>query len=296
MEFIPFKQRFGIESDKPVEQDFPMNARFGFAYLLQDLNSKSYLCDRAEICFELSRMGRFGTPVDLDYAISIYDCVLEPIKSLAWYSVYDFCERVYERLLRPVVSSNENGPVKEISLADVRNYFSRELNLMLLEDSIAYQFVEGKFQRRGYAQTQKNIQRMGSILNIPGLGDVRQHYNKARQFFDQKPEPDSPNCIKEALCALEACLNHYYKEDFSGNFAVAIKKIQGNGPDKIPAPISESILKMYGYRGSGQGVAHAAPAGNRVTASEAELILNLVASFVTYIVDISLASEGEIPF
>ena len=137
---------------------------------------------------------------------------------------------------------------------------------------------------------------MGSVLARPALANVRQHYNKARHFFDQEPEPDSANCIKEALCALEACLSHYYKEDFSAAFSRSVKCHQGNDPNQIPAPIAEAIIRVHAYRGSGQGVAHAAPQGTRVTGLEAELILNLVASFITYIADMFLSEEQGVPF
>ena len=72
----------------------------------------------------------------------------------------------------------------------------------------------------------------------------------------------------------------------SNDFTKTIKQIQGNDVKQIPPPIAESIIRLYAYRGSGQGVAHAAPNGNKVTEIEAELVLNLVASYVTYLVDI----------
>jgi hypothetical protein len=296
METFPFRQRIGIDIDKAIEKDFPINARFGLAYIFRDLDSKACLGSRGEILNELFRRARIGTPPNVDYHEDIFKCLIDPLKSLEWDAVFDFCERVYDGFLKPTSPLNENELIELTSLAGVRAYFSNELNLLLSEENIAYQFVEGRFQRRGRAQTQKSIQRMGSILNNPDLCDVRRHFNKARQFFDQKPEPDSPNCIKEALCALEACLSHQYKEDFSSNFDQALKKIQGNELGKIPAPIAGAILKTHAYRGSGQGVAHAALEGARVSAFEAELILNLIASYITYVVDVSFAEDQDVPF
>lgn len=297
MENVPVKQRFSTEPEKVIEDGFPVDARIALAYLFADLDSKSYLRNRGSVISELYRRARFSTAPDLNHMEDMYTSVLEPLKRMEWYAIYDFCERVYEKLLNSVGYLNdENVWVEDASLVDVRTYFEKELNLLLAEDSIAYQFVEGKFQRRGRAQTQKSIQRMGSVLAQPALVNVRQHYNKARHFFDQKPEPDSANCIKEALCALEACLSYYYKKDFSTDFNGAVKRNQGNDPTQIPAPIAESLIKVHAYRGSGQGVAHAALSGTKVTEVEAELILNLVASFITYIADTFLKDEQEVPF
>ena len=69
----------------------------------------------------------------------------------------------------------------------------------------------------------------------------------------------------------------------------------GNVPGQIPPPIAESMLKIHAYRGSGQGVSHAALQGNRVEQAEAELTLSLVASYVTYLVSL-YPREDEIPF
>jgi len=297
MENAPFRQRFGIGPDKVVEHEFPADARIGLAHILADLDTKSYLLDRESVFTELHRRARLSALPKVDYAKSIFDSVFEPLNRMEWHAIYDFCERVYEKLLKPVVHwSDGNELIEEKSLADARNYFSNELNLLLAEENIAYQFVEGRFQRRGRAHTQKSIQRMGSVLAHSDLANVRQHYNKARYFFDQKPEPDSPNCIKEALCALEACLSHYYREDFSADFSRAVKHHQGNDPIQIPGPIAEGLIKMHAYRGSGQGVAHAAPHGSRVSELEAELILNLVASYITYFADMFLREAQGVPF
>ena len=297
MEHLPFKERLGSGAEKPIEHDFPIDARVGLAHLLADLHSKSYLRNQETVLAELFRRARVQAPPSFDYSNPFFTNILDLLKRMEWWAIYDFCERVYERLLAPVGYRDANDVwVEEVGLWDVRNYFSAELNLLLAEENIAYQFVDGRFQRRGRAQTQKNIQRMGSVLATPALADVRRHYNKAREFFDQKPEPDSPNCIKEALCSLEVCLSAFYKEDFSADFTKLVKRHQGNGPSEIPSPIAEAIIKLHAYRGSGQGVAHAAPDGTRVSEVEAELVLNLVASYVTYLVDMFANATEDVPF
>ncbi|MGI5837318.1 MAG: hypothetical protein ACOX87_12645 [Chloroflexota bacterium] len=60
--------------------------------------------------------------------------------------------------------------------------------------------------------------------------------------------------------------------------------------------IGESIIKLRAFRGDAMGVAHAALSGAEVDTPEAELALNLVASYVTYLHDKFAVKEEEIPF
>ncbi len=81
----------------------------------------------------------------------------------------------------------------------------------------------------------------------------------------------------------------------SKDFTQVVKQLRGNDPGQIPAPLVEGMIKLYAYRGSGKSVTHAALQGNRVSEVEAELVLNLVASYVTYLVDLFPQLE-DIPF
>jgi hypothetical protein len=291
---VPFKQRFGFETGSAVEEGFPVDARIGLAHILAGM-CNSNMCDIVMIMKELYRVARIPHPPDVDYDRPTFEVLYDKIEGMKWNTVYDFCERIYNKALRSVLDYLDGDKITK-SLDEVKTYFSEELNQMLEEENVAYQFVDGRFQRRGHAQTQKIFQRMGSVLTRKELVKVRQHYNKALHFFNQKPEPDSENCIKDAICALEACLSQYYEEDFSTNFSRAVNRHRGNGATQIPGPIAESIIRVYGFRGSGQGVAHAAPNGNKVSELEAELILNLVGSYITYISDLLLFEQRSIPF
>jgi hypothetical protein len=132
-------------------------------------------------------------------------------------------------------------------------------------------------------------------LAAPRLEKVKNHYNKARRFFDARPIPDLENCVKEALCALEACIEIVASKNASKEFEKAIRQLQGNNTNQIPSPIGEGMIKLHSYRGSGQGVAHASLQGNRVALVDAELVLSLVATYITYFVDLFPPTE-DIPF
>jgi hypothetical protein len=197
----------------------------------------------------------------------------------------DYCYDNYERDI--VVTG---------SLEDARGYYSTELNELLAEENLAYEFVEGIFQRRGRPQTQKSLRRMSAVLADPKFSQARNHYNKAVRFFNERPNPDVENCIKEAACALEAFVEILFGKRAAKNFDEAIRSRQGNAEGQLPPTIGESIIKLRAFRGSAKGVAHAAIEGGPVSEVEAELALSLAASYITYLRDKFPPKEEEIPF
>jgi hypothetical protein len=288
-----FSQRLGINSSRVIDNDFPPTARTALCYMLADLNAKGYLVGPEEFMRELNRMGRI-TRVDLEGKSekNFVDQVSIRINKLNWHRVYSFCERVYSKLLRAVIIEFEEW---EDSIARTMKYYTDELNIILEEENLAFHFSDGQFRRRGIAQTQKAFERVGAVLVDPRLNKVKEHYNKARRFYDMRPQPDVENCVKEALCSLEACVEIVTGKKASKDFERAIRQLEGNDADKIPSPIGEAMIKLHSYRGNGQGVAHASIQGNRVSAIDAELVMSLVASYISYLVDLYPPVQ-EIPF
>ena len=66
--------------------------------------------------------------------------------------------------LHIVTKTFDHEWVLDTPLSEVKAYYTDEINTLLAEENIGYQFVNGEFQRRGRAQTQKNIQRVGVVL------------------------------------------------------------------------------------------------------------------------------------
>jgi hypothetical protein len=220
------------------------------------------------------------------------DQLMLRLNKLNWDQVYTFCERTYDKLLTPIERDiNEYG----VSIEEVRNYFSQEINQLIEEENLAYHFIDGFFERIGRAQTQKAVERVGSVLSDPRLEKVKTFFNKARKYFDARPKPDLENCVKDSLCALEAAVEILTSKPVSKDFERTIKQLEGNNPKQIPVPIAQSMIKLYTYRGSGQGVAHAALQGNRVAPEEAELVLSMTADYITYLANL-FPFEEEIPF
>ncbi len=305
-EIVPFAQRFGLVKNELIFDDFPESGRVALARFFEDLVGRNFVGLQfkensdgwASIKDEFNRTFRTFNDFSRSDA-SCSDDFLEWLKEVDWIPIYTFCERVYKTLLKDAyhwVDFREEFVITT-QVTDVRIYYTDELNTILAEENIGYFFADGQFQRRGRAQTQKNIQRVGSVLGGKRFFDVRSHYNKSRKFFEQFPYPDVQNCVKEALSALEACLSIVTGMPVSNNFSKVVKQFMGKEDSDIPYPIGEGMIKLHAYRGSGKGIAHAATKGNKVTEIDAELVLSLTAAYITYLIDLfPIEQEDEIPF
>lgn len=296
--YVPFEQRLGLKVGKPISDDFPESARIAFIYLLEDLVRRNYILGSnyssswQNIFNEIYRTARKIQPNE--NWPSYQDEMEWLLSSTEWSKIFTFIERLYNRLLIEGYDSEDHRIVA--TKDEVEKYFSEEMNALLFEENLDYRFKDGQFERTGRYQTQKSIKRMGTVLSSSSLAIVRQHYNKAIKFFTNIEEPDYKNCIKEALCALESCIELTTGKPASKNFTKSLKDLQGNGKTQIPPQIAESMIKIFAYRGDGQGVAHSAPHGSKTTELEAELILNLTAAYITYVVDLYPSNIDEVPF
>lgn len=297
---LSFSQRFGFINKPLITNEFSESAKNALFSLLVDLVSRKYISFIQYNCWysiyiEITRTNRTDY-IEMDQTLYQIECK-ELISKMLWYRVFIFCERIYKKLLTPVYEIDRDGNKDVITtIEEVKKYFSDEINTIISEENIAYKFENGIFVKLGRAQTQKNIIRVGNVLNDINMQRVKTHYLKALTFFNKFPEPENENCVKEAICALESAAEILMKRNVTKDFCKEIQRFEGNEEGKIPSPIIQSIIKVYGYRNNGIGVAHGNTKGLKVTLTEAELILNLVASYITYLYDTLMKCEEAPPF
>lgn len=295
---IPFEQRLGLKAEKLISNDFPDSAQVALIYLLEDLVNRNYIIGSDNATSWNNLLNGMYRSARIIQSSDNWPSYQEELKwllsSTEWSKIFNSCERVYSRLLVEVSDLKDQRIIA--TKQEVEKYFTEEMNILLFEENFDYKFKNGQFERAGRLQTQKSIKRMGAVLSSSSLSIVRQHYIKAVKFFNNIEDPDYKNSIKESLCALELCIELTTGKPASKNFTRSIKELEGNGKLQIPPQIAESIIKVFAYRGGGQGVAHAAPNGSKTTKLEAELILNITAAYITYIVDLFPENIEEVPF
>lgn len=292
---VPFTQRFGTGIPaRQLDREVPDSARIGLIGVLGKLVKKNYVADWSALATEALHTGR---KLSQDFQMEDPDTCTAVIKELSWDKFYIFCEKVYRLLQAPHEWDDRREDfVAKGTREEAQSYYTDEINELLAEENLAYEFADGIFQRRGRPQTQKSLQRVSAVLSDPRYSQARNHYNKAVKFYNERPNPDVQNCVKEAICALEAFAEILFGKKAAKNFDETIRSRQGNAEGQIPPSIGESIIKLRAFRGNAQGVAHAAIDGGFVSDIEAELVLSLVASHITYLRDRFPPKEEEIPF
>jgi hypothetical protein len=297
MKNIPFNQRIGTGApDRPLDQQVPESARIGLIGVLNKLTRKEYVPSWEVLATEALQVGRHLAQ-DFQYPNAYENICVLVVKEMAWEKFYIFCERVHRMLQPPqYYDEDRHDVVIAGTLEEAQMYYSDEINQLLAEENLAYEFAEGIFQRRGRPQTRKSLQRVSSVLSDPHYSATRSHYNKAVKFFNERPEPDVKNCVKEAVCSLEAFTEILFGKKAAKDFDAIIRSKQGHKEGEIPPTIADGIIKLRAFRGNAQGVAHAATFGGYVGDIEAELVLSLVASYITYLYDRFPTQEEHVPF
>ena len=291
-EKILFPSRFGIDNRPVIDSDFPESARTALWFVLRravELNRTEGWVRIAEEILRLHRLKKSyndGEAAELAYSIML---------ELEWSKVYVFCERVYEKLLIEEVEYDFNGnPVAVYELEGVRREFEKDINQLLGEEIIVYRMRNGEFYRPGRYHSQKIASKASRVLLDPILNDARQHFNKARLFFEKAPEPDFPNAIKEAVSAMEAAAKHLFPAK-QKDFEKVIKSIKDANGEAIPPTIMNGLLAPYRFRGAGHAVAHGGATGGSATAAVAEWTLTVVAASIIYLRDVAQSHEAEPP-
>lgn len=259
----------------------------GLFHLLKRLNDKGYI-DWAPMRLELQRIARIepgtGSPRELL-------AVLELDKTL------DFCERLYNHLAEDVTFYDQNSEQMQVirTKSEIQKYIENELQLLFLEENLAFEFSNGLIHRRGRRHAAERVERAGLVLGDLRLSKARAHFNKALKYFRQVAEPDYENAVKEAVCAVEATARALFPDD-GKTLGEVVDSITGPDPGQVPKAIAKSFHGLYGFRNGGQGVAHGGTSGGAATKEIAEYSLALTASQIVLLVDLNAVTEPDIPF
>lgn len=297
---IPFSARTN-QSHRQVDADFPDTARAGLLHLLADLVEKRYVADWVVIARELHRTGRFElVSYDTSSVSSLKQAqanATSALQKLEWPKIYDFCERLYSRLPNQVGWVDGYGNyTEEISRADSQAYIAAELQRLFLEESLAYDFTDGAVRRRGRKHTVELSSKAHVVLGAVELISARQHFEKARQFFQHPTKPDFENAVKEAVCAVEATGKVLFPMAKASTLGDLIKWFGTTDVVSVPKALIQTLTGIYAFRSGAEGVAHGATTGGKVSADITEYVLAVCASQIIFLVDLANSLEGDVPF
>lgn len=296
---VPFSSRYR-EGRSLIDNDCPASARTGLLHLLADLVDRRYLENWCVVARELQRIARLPPVTYLSYSSAneqqARKDMEEILSKLPWAKVYDFCERLFSHLVRPVGYFNNGEFYEEISKADIQSYVNTELQRLFMEEGLAFEFTDGLVKRQGRQHTVNKTAKAQMVLGDARLALARTHYDKALKFFRNPASPDYENCVKEAVCAVEAAGKILFPEAKAPTLDGVVKWLLASNDISLPKSLGHTFTGIYGYRNGGDGIAHGATQGGAATVEVAEYVLAVCASQIIYLVDLSNGRESEIAF
>jgi hypothetical protein len=181
-----------------IDNDFPETARIGLLHLVGRLVEMKYVDGWSAIMSELRRIARVRPSDD--------DSADELLSQMPWERIFDFCERLHSHLAQDVTHFNRQEEHWELVApkSQVQEFIASELQLLFIEEHLAFQFSNGLVQRREYelwwrAKSRRKcsspLARLGkwephsqAQPSCRGLGGIRRaicHYLSSSVFFNR---------------------------------------------------------------------------------------------------------------
>lgn len=281
-----------------VEEDFPASARNGLLHVLNEAIEKDYLRGWSAAAKELRRIARVAPAKYSDYSEESikkarFDAESQ-LNQLAWDRAYDFCERLYTHLTEDI-SRWYNDEEITITKGQAQSFFAEEVQRLFEEEGLGYDFRDGLVQRRGKRHTIDRTNKAEKALADQKLNAARIHFSKAMRYFHDRKKPDHENTVKEAVCAVEAAAKELFPDAKAKTLGDFVGWATNSERNLLPKTIGQTFSGLYGFRNSGEGVAHGAASGGTVTAELSEYILGTAASQILFLADLAKNDE-EPPF
>jgi hypothetical protein len=255
----PFSRRHGFRPRREiaVREDAPEGLRAGLLGILTGMGLR-YSEIREVLCPVLHV---FPDQNNWSEVPNIRDEVVGLIQACDWYSVYDVAEVCYEFLA---------GRNRE-------QEFQQRLNELLEELGIGWQMLNGQIVTRGDQEFERAVAQAGAQIEAAGLRNAKIEIEEARADLSRRPEPDITGTIQHCMAALECVARHVSNDERPTLGEIIQRHAAELG---IPRPLDGAIERMWGHASE---VARHVREGRVPSREEAEFMLSVSASLVTYL-------------
>jgi hypothetical protein len=273
MELFSRKHKLQRPSVSLVHEDVPPGVRRALLNLLSKeisiVDSDAWMAIQ-KIIFEAPQIKR-----DFEFNVfpsSAWMNLNAVVEKCQWYSFLDICV-----LLAYHLDSRE---WKRAYPSFTGTIFTEQINTILSDNSIGYELRDCKIEKIGAPFVDKAIAQVRQVLQNPDYSGPNEQFEKAIAFLNQRPNPDTANCVKDAIGAVEGLARIV-----SGNNKLILSKILDSEPfrSEIPATLREMMHKLYAYRGDAEGAGHGQTSTGQISVEEAELALGASASCMIYL-------------
>jgi hypothetical protein len=254
-----FSQRhgYGQRREIAVREDAPEALRAGLLTVLRGIGF-SYNEVRAVICPVLRT---FPDPANWAEIPNVRDEVTGLLQSCDWYRVYDIIEAVYTYFRD----------------AEPRERFTVGINEIFEQEGIGWQLVDGRIATRGSEEFEHGVNQAVAALNEAQYQTPRTELEEARRDLSRRPDPDITGTIQHCMASLE-CTARIIANDPRATLGEIVGR---HGAELgIPRPLDDAIQRVWGYASE---MARHVREGRTPARDEAELLLGLSASLITYL-------------
>jgi hypothetical protein len=237
--------------------------RLAYEANLKPSDSRSILC---ELLVEAPDRNNFSEFPNIDGEVSSL------LADAAWFHVYDFIERIADKILQPGIRYNFMAGETNPNL----DRFTEKLNLTFRRKGVGWQLVNRRIQIRGPESFEVAVRQSKEALHATGRQVAAREIHEALADLSRRPAPDITGAIQHAMAALE-CVARVV----AGNPKATLGELLKQHPDLLPPPLDTALSKIWGFA-SEQGrhlIEARAP-----EIKEAELVVGLAGSLVTYLV------------
>ena len=204
-----------------------------------------------------------------------------------WYDFYDVCE-----LCHQFFSNIEDKSYVHLFRSGryptgLAVKFTEELNRLFDDDNVGYRLNHGLIERSLPTHIALVIEEVRNLLHGPKFKGPDEQFGKAIAFLNQRPQPDTENCVKEATGALEGVARI-----LSGDTTAGLgKMLNDHFKPKLAPALYKLFEGMWGYASNAPGARHAKVGDANIAVEEAEFTLHTCAAMILYI---SKLNEGKI--
>ncbi|MBC8279951.1 MAG: hypothetical protein H8E48_04110 [Chloroflexi bacterium] len=262
----PFSQRYGMGAEKKPLQtdDLPKWIRAEFIHVLKQNTGQNFCQSFYESLRPLIWEVTNEKPADFspwdDFSWNVIEDVLSECQ---WAAFFEACEVAVE------LTTYSDGLKIQ---SDMNKLFARDL--------LAWRFEGGEVVLAQPAAITAIIEEVKGILAEPRFAVPNDQFRKANGHLNSKPTPDTENCIKDAIGALEG-VAQIVMGQVDGTLGDLLKK--GVLKSDIPLHLNKIIDRIYVYRGNQDGVAHAKTSHANIPIQDANYVLSLCAASIVYL-------------
>lgn len=270
-----FSKRHGLTPTPKglIHKDVPTTARVALCNLIIECQNslkskyqgyKAYRSLYFDICKILRVLPSPEEPNISHEEEHYHNKLNELVVTCEWWQFFDICEILFSFFI----------------MKHRRDAFSKRVNILFKEERLGYELRDGKIEKFSSEYIDEKIQETRYLLKEPEFKSADELFEKAIKALNEKPNPDSENCIKDAIATVES-VGKIIRKDKKARIDNIIKEAIQKGV--IPQHLGEPIIKLYIYRGNESAIAHGGTEPSKVTEDEAEFVLAMSAAIIIYL-------------